>query len=75
MIAPLNSLWGIAYSVNNLLATVSVERTIKLWDVDGGYLLNVLDSHLTSVKSVAFNYKNWLATASTDGVIKLWTAQ
>jgi len=64
----------IAYSPDGqLLATASVDKTLKLWNVAAGGELRTLRGHKREVNAVAISRDGrWLASASADWTIKLW---
>lgn len=54
------------------LATVSMDRTAKVWDASGRELFT-LSGHTSGVTSAAFSPDgSRLATASLDGTVKVW---
>src|SRR5258708_37457206 len=56
-----------------LLASVSYDKTIKLWDPHTGEHLRTLEGHSKSVRSVTVYIDGGLlASASNDKIIKLW---
>ncbi|MEG4836985.1 AAA-like domain-containing protein [Microcoleus sp. B9-D4] len=63
----------VAFSPNGeLIASVSEDRTAKLWSRDGK-LLHTLQGHDSGIWSVAFSPDSQtIATGSNDGTIKLW---
>ncbi|MBM3239140.1 T9SS type A sorting domain-containing protein [Candidatus Poribacteria bacterium] len=65
---------AVAFSPDgNLLASAGVgENKIRLWDVQRGTQISVLEGHDSVVTSVAFNKNGILASASEDETIKLW---
>ncbi len=64
--------WSVAFASNNVLASGSDDKTIRLWDANTGYLLKTLEGHLVNVLQVTFDSNNLLASGSDDGTIKLW---
>ncbi|HEY9811538.1 MAG TPA: serine/threonine-protein kinase [Halomicronema sp.] len=65
---------SLAISSNSLIiASGSLDDTIKLWNINTGELFNTLFGHLNAVNSVAFSPDGkLLASCSDDGNIKLW---
>ncbi|PQE09262.1 Vegetative incompatibility HET-E-1 protein [Rutstroemia sp. NJR-2017a BBW] len=56
-----------------LLASVSEDKTIKVWDTATGSLQQTLEGHSRPVYSVAFSHNSTLlASASVDETIKVW---
>jgi small GTP-binding protein len=70
-----NTIGRIAWSPDGrMLASPSVDRTIRLWDVETGECLRTLKGHKGIVYSVAFDPTGrTLASGSSDKTIKLWT--
>jgi WD40 repeat protein len=68
-----NTVTTVAFSPNGeLIASVSEDRTAKLWSHDGK-LLHTLKGHNSGIWSVAFSPDSQtIATGSNDGIIKLW---
>ncbi|MBW4492277.1 MAG: CHAT domain-containing protein [Oscillatoria princeps RMCB-10] len=61
------------------LATGSFDKTVKLWNLDTGELIDTIAGHSNPIRSVAFSPDGkTLASACTivfqDGTIKLWDA-
>jgi WD40 repeat protein len=55
------------------LASGSADKTIKIWDVTTGKVLNTLKGHESSVWSVGFSPDGKkLASGSVDNTIKIW---
>jgi WD40 repeat protein len=65
---------AVAFSPDgNILASAGIgENKIRLWDVQSGTQISVLEGHDSVVTSVAFNKNGILASASEDETIKLW---
>ncbi|MGE5660494.1 MAG: NB-ARC domain-containing protein [Actinomycetota bacterium] len=60
-------------ATGSLLASGSVDQTIRLWDIMTGECIRVLIGHSSSVWSVAFSPNGkMLASGSQDETIKLW---
>jgi WD40 repeat protein len=58
------------------LASGSGDKTIKLWRVADGRLIDTLEGHSLDIKSVAFSPDGQtLASGSWDQTIKLWRVQ
>ncbi|EWG54259.1 hypothetical protein FVEG_17288 [Fusarium verticillioides 7600] len=58
-----------------LLASGSVDKTIRIWDLKSGTCLHTLTQHTGWVDSVAFwngQRKRILASGSADGTIRIW---
>lgn len=54
-------------------ASSSLDRTIKLWDLNTGELLRTLEGHTSAVHTIIFSSDGQaLASSSHDGTIKLW---
>jgi WD40 repeat protein len=59
-----------------MLASGSMDKTVKLWDARSGKLLRTLQGHESGVTSVVFNPQGLtLASGSYDDTVKLWNAQ
>ena len=77
-----SEVYGVGWSCDDVLATVSFDRTCKLWDVrgDGGRgvkgasCVRTLAGHRDDVVGVSFhpNDKHVLATGSDDGTVCVW---
>ncbi|KAH7327561.1 vegetative incompatibility protein HET-E-1 [Rhexocercosporidium sp. MPI-PUGE-AT-0058] len=58
---------------STMLASASLDHTIKLWDAITGSCVATLEGHSRSVNSVAFSHDSaMLVSASHDRTIKLW---
>jgi len=65
--------YGVAFSPDNqLIATASGDRTVKLWQRDGT-LLSTLTDRTDGFYGVSFSPDSeWVATAGLDGIAKVW---
>ncbi|NEQ24136.1 MAG: hypothetical protein F6K28_34440, partial [Microcoleus sp. SIO2G3] len=62
--------------IRPLVVSSSLDKTIRLWDVESGECLQVLTDHQTEVWSVAFSADSEvLASGGSDGAIKLWQVE
>lgn len=72
------TVYGIVALENNLFATVSRDKTIKIWDTDFKLQKNIsrdrgIDSHHLSINSVVYSAtQNLLCTAGDDKLVKVW---
>jgi WD40 repeat protein/class 3 adenylate cyclase len=58
------------------LASASFDRTIKLWDAEGGGLRQTLEGHPLNIHSVAWSPNgHLLASGSWDKTIKVWDVE
>ena len=58
---------------DRLLATISMEGVVRLWDVEQASLFAVIKGHRGFVEHVAFNPSGThLLTASHDGTMRVW---
>ncbi len=69
-----STILSVAFSPDGkYLATVSKDKTAKLWEVPSGRLVTTLKGHSHGVNSVAFSPDGKsLATGSDDDTAKLW---
>lgn len=72
-----NTVMPVAFSPDGkTLATGSMDKTIKLWDVQTGALKQTITGHSNGVHALAFSPDGkTLASGSDDKTIKLWDAQ
>ncbi|KAE9363034.1 hypothetical protein N431DRAFT_423438 [Stipitochalara longipes BDJ] len=64
----------VAFSEDGLLASVSLDWTIKLWDLNSGALLHTLESSSYFGNTIAFS-GGLLALANSRGTVELWDAR
>ncbi len=65
-------IWDVAFSPDGKIATVSGDRTLKVWKPNGE-LLQTFTGHQGPIWGVAFSPDSQkIATASWDGTVKLW---
>lgn len=72
-----DSVNGVAFSQDgSLVATVSSDTAVKIWNAKSGQLLHTLDDHGQAVTSVAFvESDRLLVTAGDDGFVILWNVE
>ena len=60
----------------DLIATVSHDRTLKLWNAHNGEKLYSVIAHVDKIKTVAFSPDGkTIVTGGNDQVVKLWDCQ
>jgi sugar lactone lactonase YvrE len=66
--------WSVAFSPDgSLVASGSVDNTLRLWQVSEGSLLRTMLGHPFPILEVSFSPDGTiLATGSTDGILRLW---
>src|SRR5262245_2621043 len=70
------AVYSVAFSPDGkMLASGSLDRMVKLWDIDAGQELATLKGHGNKYSSVAFSPDGKrLASGGQDGAVKLWDA-
>jgi len=66
------AVYSVAFASNNILASGSEYKIIRLWDTNTGNLLRTLEGHGHWVYEVAFDSSYLLASGSAETTIKLW---
>jgi WD40 repeat protein len=71
-----SSIYAVAFSHDSTkLASMSHDKTVKLWDASSGAFLRTLTGHRDWINSVTFSHDSTkLASASGDSTVKLWDA-
>ncbi|MBW4620613.1 MAG: pentapeptide repeat-containing protein [Cyanosarcina radialis HA8281-LM2] len=61
--------------VENILASASEDRTVKIWHLPSGRCQHTLSGHTDNIYTVAFSSDgSLLASASNDRTVKIWDA-
>ena len=68
-----DSVYSVAFDNNDIIASGSVDKTIKLWNKNTGDLMRTLTGHGGYINYVAFDNNDILASGSLDWTIKLWS--
>ncbi len=71
---PRGALYTVAISPDGrLVAGGGYDRTLYLWDLNSGHLLQRYQGHTNSIYAVVFHPEGkMLASSSTDGTVRLW---
>ena len=56
----------------NILASCSVDKTIKIWDIESGACKSTLAGHNAPVTQVEFIDADTVVTSSADGTTRAW---
>ena len=57
----------------NKIITASSDRSCRVWDVESGDCLQVLEGHTDEIFSAAFNYEgDTIITGSKDNTCRIW---
>jgi WD40 repeat protein len=67
-----NRVWCLGLSSNDLLASGSFDKTIKIWNISLSQSLITLNGHDKEVLSLQFLSNDILASSSNDKTIKIW---
>ncbi|GAA6002933.1 hypothetical protein JCM10207_001903 [Rhodosporidiobolus poonsookiae] len=69
--------WSVKFSpVDQVLATASGDRTVKLWSLQDFSCVKTFEGHSNSVLRVDFLTRGMqLATAASDGLVKVWNVK
>ena len=70
---PIHVISSICHIYENLVASVSWDNTIRLWDISTNACISILKGcHTGRIRSVCYLDNNRLATASSDTTIRIW---
>jgi len=69
-----SSVSSVAFSPDgSRLASASLDRTVRIWNVERGVSVRVLEGRENRLRGVAFNLKgDLLAAAGVEGLLKIW---
>jgi len=68
--------WSIAFSPNGtILASGSADETVRLWNVQEGTQIAVLQSNFHEVKSVVFDPDGELLAVATSSTLRVWSVE
>ncbi|MGL5876314.1 MAG: WD40 repeat domain-containing protein, partial [Xenococcaceae cyanobacterium] len=64
---------GVVFSADGKIVSSSWDKTIKLWQVDTGKLIETLEGHAKEIVSTTISLDGkTIVSGSADGSIKVW---
>jgi len=66
------TVYSVAFSKENVLASGSTDNDVKLWDIETGALVRALKGHSDWVAAVAFGHRDNILASAGDRTVKLW---
>lgn len=66
-----DKVFALSFIDNKYLASGGVDNTVRLWDIESGETVRVLQGHSSSITGMVSDGKN-LFTSSTDMTVKQW---
>ncbi|NEP30976.1 MULTISPECIES: hypothetical protein [Moorena] len=69
-------IYDIAISEDSNILVASVDKTVKLWDINSGEELAILESHSAPILTIAISSDGkTIASAGSDKTIKVWDVE
>ena len=65
-------MWVVASIGNSLLASGSRDTTVRIWDLNQGVCVHVLEGHSRSVSSITLMSNGRLVSGSGDHTLRVW---